>query len=82
MIVVTVFSIAITSASGVTEAVNITAGFTQDIWEGHTEGIQVTWDKFAPASESGATKTITTKNGYNLGACVVAFVSDKRTVKA
>ncbi len=67
MIVATLFSIAITSASGVTEAVNITAGFTQDIWEGHTEGIQVAWDKFAPTSASGATKTITTKDGYNLG---------------
>ncbi len=67
MIVVTVFSITIASASGATEAVNITAGFTQDIWEGHTEGIQVAWDKFAPTSASGATKTITTKNGYNLG---------------
>ncbi len=67
MIVATLFSIAITSASGATEAVNITAGFTQDIWEGHTEGIQVAWDKFAPTSASGATKTITTKTGYNLG---------------
>ncbi len=69
MIVMTMLTIGISAIAntGTGGAVNITNGFKLDIWEGHTEGIQVTWDKFAPTSANGSTKTITTKTGYNLG---------------